>query len=338
MCTVEVVTKVLKTIDSERTGLNLLDSSVMDLPGYGTEMIELVLSDQNPFLGRELRECSAEFSLKYKVAIISARSRNNAEPESTQAVSEDDDATPLSHTNSRDIVLGVGDAILCLTKTADVGTLVKDTKGFYVTTTIGSVPVPMSTYGLIPVAFFIIMICLVASEYISMAPAAIAVSAVLFLGGWLTGKDIPELVDLRLLLLMGCSISFAASMQKTGLGETIAKAIVNSVHPTPTGSLYLVYLITLLTTELLSNNAAAALMYPISVALAEELNVSPIPFAYSILMAATAAFMSPVGYQTHVMVWGPGGYKFMDFVKFGFIPNIIFWICTCAIVPLIYPL
>jgi di/tricarboxylate transporter len=340
-----VVTKVLKTIDSERAGLNLLDSSVMDLPGFGSEMIELVLSDQNPFIGRVLRECSAEFSLNYKVAIISARSRNSADPQPSNAEVDDDavseekaELAQFIHTNSRDVVLGVGDAILCLAKTSDIANLVNDTKGFYVTTTVGAIPVPMSIYGLIPVVFFVAMITLVAAEKITMAPASIAVAAVLFLGGWLKGKDITELVDLRLLMLMGCSISFAASMQKTGLGLTIAKAIVNSVNPSPQGALYLVYLITLLVTELLSNNAAAALMYPISVALAKELNVNVVPFAYIILIAATAAFMSPVGYQTHVMVWGPGGYKFMDFVKFGFIPNVIFWVCTCAIVPLVYPL
>lgn len=328
MYAVEVVTKVLKTIDSERVGLNLLDSSVMDLPGFGSEMIELVLSDQNPFIGRVLRECSAEFSLKYKVAVISARSRNSVDsqpddtPDEVDSQLNDEDAAleekaetiPFNHPTSHDIVLGVGDAILCLAKTSDIASLVNDTKGFYVTTTIGAVPVPMSIYGLIPVVFFVAMICLVAAEKISMAPASIAVSAVLFLGGWLRGKDIVELVDLRLLMLMGCSISFAASMQSIGLALTIAKFIVNSMHPSPTGALYLVYLITLIVTELLSNNAAAALMYPISVALASELDVNVVPFAYIILIAATAAFMSPVGYQTHVMVWGPGGYKFMDFV------------------------
>ena len=387
---VEVVNKVLKTLDSERTGLHLLDSSVMDLPGYGSELIEVVLSDQNPFVGRVLGDCVAEFAQKYKVAVISCRSRSQVETKTTSRSrssstssthfsvqtertlkgSDNDvqsdklnglyggDVTgagdidfDLGNTDklvgthpdvygrgSRAVVLSTGDTLLCLTKASDINALASDHVSFYVTSTVGSVPKPMSLYGLVPVLVFITMISLVAAEKIRMCPAALSATAFFFIGRWLKGSDIPKMVDMRLLMLMGCSVSFAAAMDKTGLAESIAKSVIHSVNPTPHGALFLVYLLTLLVTELMSNNAAAALMYPISTAMARELNLSPIPFAFVILIGATAAFMAPIGYQTHLMVWGPGGYKFIDFVKFGFVPDIIFWLVTCAITPLIYPL
>jgi di/tricarboxylate transporter len=124
-------------------------------------------------------------------------------------------------------------------------------------------------------------------------------------------------------------------MTKSGLALRVAQQIGNS-DPSNFGALLLVYAITLVITELISNNAAAALMYPIAVALADELGVSFKPFAMAVLLASTAGFMSPIGYQTHVMVWGPGGYRFKDFLIFGFVPDLVYWFLGCSLVPLIF--
>ena len=78
-------------------------------------------------------------------------------------------------------------------------------------------------------------------------------------------------------------------------------------------------------------------MYPIAVALADELGVSFKPFARAVLISSTAGFMSPIRYQTHVMVWGPGGYLFKDFLIFGFVPDIVYWILGCAPIPRLTP-
>ena len=126
-------------------------------------------------------------------------------------------------------------------------------------------------------------------------------------------KEIETHVDIRLLMLMGASISFAKSMETTGLAKTIAVGIAGKVAD-PANALWLFYLATLIITEIISNNAAAAIMYPISVALADELKVSYKPFAMIVMQAASMAFMCPIGYPTHVMVWRPGQYGFMDFM------------------------
>jgi di/tricarboxylate transporter len=136
-------------------------------------------------------------------------------------------------------------------------------------------------------------------------------------------------------MLMGCSLSFARAMTKSGLALRIA-ATISDANPSNFGALLLVYALTLVITELISNNAAAALMYPIAVALADQLKVSFKPFSMAVLIASTAGFMSPIGYQTHVMVWGPGGYRFKDFLIFGFVPDVIYWIIGCALIPEVY--
>jgi di/tricarboxylate transporter len=144
-------------------------------------------------------------------------------------------------------------------------------------------------------------------------------------------------IDLRLLMLIGCSLSFATSMTQSGLALEIAKSI-GAANPTPMAGLILVYAVTLVITELISNNAAAALMYPIAVALSDELNSNFKAFAMCVLIASTAGFMSPIGYQTHVMVWGPGGYSFWDFMRFGLVPDIMYWFVSCGIIAALYPL
>jgi di/tricarboxylate transporter len=96
-------------------------------------------------------------------------------------------------------------------------------------------------------------------------------------------------------------------------------------------------LLTLLLTEVLSNNATAVMMVPIVVTLARELHVDPRPFILGVTIAASTAFAMPMGYQTHMMIYGPGGYRFSDFLRVGIPLNIICWVTSCTLIPLIWP-
>jgi di/tricarboxylate transporter len=96
-------------------------------------------------------------------------------------------------------------------------------------------------------------------------------------------------------------------------------------------------LITLIVTELITNNAAAALMFPFAMATAAKLNVSFMPFVIVVMMAASAGFATPIGYQTNLMVYGPGGYKFSDYLKIGIPLDLLVFAVTIALTPLIWP-
>ncbi len=89
--------------------------------------------------------------------------------------------------------------------------------------------------------------------------------------------------------------------------------------------------------ELITNNGAAVLAFPFCLAAASELGVSSRPFLFGVALASSYAFASPIGYQTHMMVYGPGGYRFSDFVRVGLPLNLLLWIAAVAIVPLIWP-
>ena len=390
-CAQEVVVKLAKSLDFQRKGLRILKSSVFDLAGFGSELVEVIISHTNPFLGKRFSECAAELAETYKMGIIAIRSgrgtgastmgasnpkeetsapppltttgggghvemkpqSGNASREGvafgdvqlTISTSSGDNATAdlsgetvgvsesIHHVGSE--VIQAGDAVLGVVKKDEVASLGRNSD-FLVMTNVGEVPAPITLLGSLPILFFALLLCLVASDIISMCAAALSLSTILFAGGWIKGSDVVKVVDFRLLFLMGCSISFAKSISTSGLAEDIA-GLLNKSDAGPTGALFLIYIITLVLTEIVSNNAAAALMYPIAVAYADKLEVDFKPFALIVMFAASAAFACPIGYQTHLMVWKPGGYSFVDFVKLGLPLDIIYMIGACLLTPVVWP-
>jgi di/tricarboxylate transporter len=101
--------------------------------------------------------------------------------------------------------------------------------------------------------------------------------------------------------------------------------------------LVVVYLLTMIFTELITNNAAAILVFPIAWQAASDLQVSPLPFVVAVCIAASAGFATPFGYQTNLMVYGPGGYKFSDYLRLGIPLDLIFFIVTVLLAPLVFP-
>ena len=102
-------------------------------------------------------------------------------------------------------------------------------------------------------------------------------------------------------------------------------------------SLVAVYVVTVLLTELVTNNAAAALAFPLVLSVADQLGVSPMPFVIVIMMGASASFITPIGYQTNLMVYGPGGYRFGDYLRLGLPLALMVGCVTLLLAPLLWP-
>ena len=159
----------------------------------------------------------------------------------------------------------------------------------------------------------------------------------------MTPREAYASIDWQVLLMLYGLLGLGMAMQNTGTAVWLARCMVDltegmvSREHLPLVMLWLVFLLTLCLTEVLSNNATAVMMIPIVVTLAAELGVNSRPFIMGVTVAASCAFALPMGYQTHMMVYGPGGYRFTDFLRVGIPLNLICWVTSCLLIPVIWP-
>jgi len=168
--------------------------------------------------------------------------------------------------------------------------------------------------------------------------ALIAATAVIVLG-CLNADEAYEAIEWRILILIFGMLALGSAMEKTGAAMFIVEEITQLVAGLgPLAVLSIVYLLTSVMTEVISNNAAAIILTPIAIGLAQQLGVDPRPFVVAVMFAASASFATPIGYQTNTFVYNAGGYRFSDFVRVGLPLNIILWATATLIIPLFWPL
>ena len=142
-----------------------------------------------------------------------------------------------------------------------------------------------------------------------------------------------------MLMLIFGSLALGKAMETSGAAQLVVDGVMHLVAGmSPVMILSSLYLLTMILTEFLSNNATAILLTPIAIGLAEGLGVDPRPFVVAVMLAASNAFATPIGYQTNTFVYNAGGYKFIDFVKIGLPLNIITWLAASFLIPFFFPL
>lgn len=170
----------------------------------------------------------------------------------------------------------------------------------------------------------------------SMFNAALAGAGLMLLTGCCSTYQAQKSFDMPVLLTIAASFALGNALQTTGAAQAIAEQIVAAGAGHPVLLLLLVYLAVSLLTEIITNNAAAVVMLPIVLSLAERAGMPAEPFVFAVMMAASASFATPLGYQTNMMVFGPGGYRFSDFLKIGLPMNLIVAIASVTTISLIY--
>jgi di/tricarboxylate transporter len=187
-------------------------------------------------------------------------------------------------------------------------------------------------------AVFAAVVGVAAVGLLPIAASAFAGAVGLVLARVISVEDAYKGLRPEILLLIAGMVVVGLSMEVTGLAALTTKAMVGWLQALgPIYALALIYGATLLLTELLSNAAVAVLLTPMAVALAESLGVSPRPFLVAVMMAASAAFATPFGYQTNVLVYQLGGYRYLDFVRIGAPLNLITWAVGLIAIPLVFP-
>ena len=152
-----------------------------------------------------------------------------------------------------------------------------------------------------------------------------------------SSKDLPKSIDYNLGVIIALSIALGTAMIKTGVADMIANSVIRIFLPFGRVSLLVgIYLITSVLAAYITNKAAVAIMFPIAITAAKNLPLDPMPFVLTVSFAAAANFITPIGYQTNLMVYGPGGYNFKDFFKIGFPLTVMYMIVTITVLSYMY--
>lgn len=179
---------------------------------------------------------------------------------------------------------------------------------------------------------------LAALNVMSIAGLALIGAVVVMLTRCIDPEEAFDVIDWRILFLIFGMLGLSLGMERTGAAHLVVDSVVSALGDTgPLVILAVVYVLTSLLTEMISNNAVAVLIGPIVITLAQQLGYDPKPFIIAVMFAASASFATPIGYQTNTFVYSAGGYKFKDFLKVGLPLNIIFAGLAMLVIPVFFP-
>ena len=183
------------------------------------------------------------------------------------------------------------------------------------------------------------IVVLAAMNLAPILPLAVLAMAVVLIARCIDAEEAFSFVEGRLLGLIFAMLAVGAALEHTGAIELLVGSLAPWLENVPPVVLiWTIYFITTLLTELVSNNAIAVIMAPVAIALAQTMGVDPRPLVVAVMIAASACFATPIGYQTNMLVYGPGGYRFTDYLKVGIPLNISLGVVVCLTIPLLWPL
>lgn len=298
----------------------------LDGPRVGRSLVEAVVSDRCPLLGKTIRE--GNFRTLYNAVVI--------------AVSRSGERL---HQKIGDIRLQAGDTLLLEARPA-FARQQRNSPDFYLVSALDDSSLPQHDRAPIALLVLIGMVLVatlgenlpaLAGMGFGMLHASILAAGLMLALRCCSTGSARRAIDWSVLVVIAATIGIGKALEVTGLAASVAHGLVALAGDDPLAQLIIIYAVTMLLTELLSNNSAAVLMFPIGLATASQLGVSYMPFVVALTIAASCGFATPIGYQTNLMVYGPGGYRFADFLRFGIPLNLLVGMVTVAVAPLAFP-
>ncbi len=289
----------------------------LDEPRAERRLVEAVVSDTSPIAGRTIRD--SNFRTRYDAVVI-AVARNGERI-----------AGKLG-----DIVLRPGDILLLETRFS-FRKQNRNSRDFLLVSEVTHANLPRHEKAWLALTILTGMVLAATLEWVTMLEAAMAGALLMIATGCTRIESARASIDWNVLVVIGVALGIGSAMSATGAAEAVARSWLSLAGENPWLALAAIYAITSLMTEVITNNAAAVLIFPIAQAAAESLGVSMWPFVACIMMAASASFATPIGYQTNLMVYGPGGYRFSDFARIGIVLNIALGVLAVFLAPRIWP-
>jgi len=181
------------------------------------------------------------------------------------------------------------------------------------------------------------MLIVVAVQWMTILKASMLTACAMIVTGCCRGSEAKRSIDWGVLILIGAGVGIGQALFVSGTGEWIGEGVKSIAAGRPLVALALIYALTMVLTNLITAKAAAVLVLHVALGTAAALGVSHMPFVIAVMMSAAASFATPIGYQTNLMVYGPGGYRYSDFMRLGGPLSIIVWIVTMIVAPIAWP-
>ena len=285
---------------------------------YSHRLIEVVVSRRAMALGRKIKELPVpEANLKVSIIAISRGGKPIDGPMSQVRVKAGDVAVleveePFFQENQRSIAFS----------------MVRRLTGAQIKRYDHAVYASLITIGMVVVAAF---------GWMTMLNSALLASGAMILSGCLTFQQAGRSLEFKTLIIIASAIGLEAAVTGSGLSASTADLLRIIGGDNPYIALTVIFMGCIIMDTLITNVASAVFMFPIAMAIAGNLGVNGMPFAITVMVGASCSFISPMGYQTNLMVYGPGGYKFTDFVKIGIPMTVVVGIITIILTPLVWP-
>jgi di/tricarboxylate transporter len=289
----------------------------LDTPRHKRCLVEAVVSNTCPLVGQSIRE--GRFRDRYNAVVI-AVARNG------------------ERLGGRigDIVLCPGDTLL-IESHAGFITRQRDSRDFYLVSAMEDTTPKRLDKAPWAFAILVGMVAAAAFGWLPMLKAALLAAGLMLITGCCSFGQARQNIEWHVLLTIAAALALGGALEKTGAAKALAGSLLSLTAERAWLTLAVVYLTTTFFTEIITNNAAAALVFPVAMNVAEGLSVNKMPFIICIMIAASASFATPIGYQTNLMVYGPGGYRFTDYLRIGLLLNFLIGIVTVILCPLIWP-
>jgi di/tricarboxylate transporter len=304
----------------DRMGIRMVSDCELredDFRCEGLVLVEVVIAPNSKLIGNTVR--SARFREIFMATVLALRHRGQ-----------------LLNLGFSDTRLRAGDAILVEARQESYEAIRKD-RDFVV---VSEIETPRYRKDKIVPALTIVAGVIVAAT-LGIVPIMVGaiIGAVLLVGvGCLSLEDAYDAIEWKVIFLLGGILSLGVALDKTGAALYLSSEMIRYLGGLgPAAVVSALYLLSVLLTSAMSNNATAVLLAPIAIAAARELGVSPKPFLMAVTFAASASFMTPVGYQTNTMIYGVGQYRFTDFLRVGTPLNLLFWVLATIFIPVFFP-
>ena len=287
------------------------------LQSTDTRLVEAVVGPSSPLAGKSLTE--SRLLENYGASVLAIRQHGT-----------------LRHGQFENITLMPGDALLIDVPNDQIEHLTQQ-RVFLVVSRAG---IPRFDWRKASkaVAIVIAVVVVAATGLLPIVAAAATGALMMVLSGCVSTEEAYGAIEWNVLFLLAGMLSLGAAMEKTGASTMLADGMIDSVGGLgPLALLAAFFGATMLLTEVMSNNATVALLLPIAITTAQAMDVDPRAFMFAVVFAASSSFMTPVGYQTNTMIYGPGQYRFKDFARVGAPLNLIFWALGTLLIPWFWP-